>query len=185
MNSLMELKIKMDNSHIFEHLDYRDFLRQHFPPKGEGRGRRSALAKSLGCEISFVSLVLNKHAHFTGEHVFATADFLGLTTGEIEFLLLLFSWNRAGSKKLETYYRRAMDAILAERGKIKNRIESRHVINLEKQLEYYSHWAYTAVHMCLLNPKINSANQVAEYLGLSIAQANRILEFFYQFFQNV
>lgn len=168
----------MKKTLIYDYLDYRNFLAEQFPSKGVGRGGRSALAQFLNCELSFVSLVLNKKTHFSFEHAFSVAEFLKLTPQETEFFLLLVSKNRAGSKKLEAYYESKLAALLEKRTAIRDRIQTDQTLGLEQQLEYYSHWAYTAVHMCLLNRKLNHAEEIAKYLGVPVVQIKKILEFF-------
>ncbi|OFZ19236.1 MAG: hypothetical protein A2X94_05585 [Bdellovibrionales bacterium GWB1_55_8] len=168
----------MDKIDLFEHSDYRDFLTAEFPTKGPGRGGRSSLAEHLRCELSFVSLVLNKRAHFSSEHAFSTGEFLKLTPDEMEFLLLLHSLTKAGSTKLRAFYRQKIDSILKTRMEIRERVKAQQSMALQQQLEYYSHWTYTAVHMCLLNPRLNTVQAISSYLDISPERTKRILEFF-------
>ncbi|HAR43654.1 MAG TPA: hypothetical protein DCS07_13655 [Bdellovibrionales bacterium] len=168
----------MDKTNLFDHRDYRDFLASQLPAKGPGRGGRSGLAEYLHCELSFVSLVLNKRAHFSAEHAYATGEFLNMTPGELEYFLLLHSATRAGSSKVRSFFEQKINLQLKKRMEIRERVRVEQTMGLEQQLEYYSHWAYTAVHMCLLNARLNTAQAIASYLDISLAQTKKILHFF-------
>lgn len=162
---------------VFNYLDYRDFLAARLPAKGEGRGQRSAMARHLGCELSFISLVLNKRAHFVLEHAYGTSQYLDLTGDELECFLVLFQKNRAGTAALEQHFDRKLKDLNKKRRDISARVESRTTLELEQQVQYYSHWMYTAVHMCLLNPEMTSAEKISRYLGIPLAQTKQALEF--------
>jgi uncharacterized protein (TIGR02147 family) len=162
---------------VFEYLDYRALLAARLPAKGEGRGQRSRLAKYLGCELSFVSLVLNKRAHFALEHAYGSSQFIEMAGDELEYFLLLFQKNRAGTKALEQHFDRKMNDLKKRRRDISARVDNQKSLALDQQVQYYSHWIYTAVHMCLLNPELTDAEKISRYLSVSQQQVKVALEF--------
>lgn len=61
---------------VFDFDDYKDYLKAAMPSTGKSRGQRSKLAETLGCQLSFLSLVLNKSdTHLSLEHGKSVCDF--------------------------------------------------------------------------------------------------------------
>jgi uncharacterized protein (TIGR02147 family) len=136
---------------VFDFDGYREFLRNQFPAKGEGRGRRKDLAEAIQCQTSFISLVLTNRAHMSEEMLLGACDFLKLTRFETEFLLLLLHYERAGSKKLEQFYRQKIELFRNEQSEVEEALSSNESeLNGEQQIQYYSSWIYPAVHVATM-----------------------------------
>lgn len=166
---------------LYKSLNYREFLRKAFPGKGEKRGRRSHLAKELGCQTSFVSLVLTERAHFNEDMIFATARFLELETNETEYLLLIFRHERAGTQTLRSYYQEKIKVIRSERKEVGSRVFTKGgKLPLEIQAQYYSSWIYAAIHILTMNPKRRTIPTIASTLGISERQAESAVQFLVQ-----
>ena len=67
---------------VFKYQNYRPFLKAAFPRAGTGRGQRQQLAKALGCQTSFISLVLTDRVHMNEDMAFGTTQFLRLSKAE-------------------------------------------------------------------------------------------------------
>lgn len=158
-------------------MDYRDYLRSALPVSGEGRGSRNRLAESLNCQKGFVSQVLGGSVHFSLEHAIQVSRFLRHDPKEEEFFLLLVHLGRSGSHELSEFYRGKIREILERRKQIKERIKTGSELSESDQMLYYSSWQYTAIHMCLLIPRLRTRKAIGDYLGLPAEAISRVLDF--------
>ncbi|MGE3609360.1 MAG: DUF4423 domain-containing protein [Bacteriovoracaceae bacterium] len=164
---------------IFDFSDYKSFLRNLMPSSGESRGLKSKLAQALGCQLSFVSLVLTQtHTHFSPEHGKGVCEFFKLTEDETNFFMLLLSKQRAGSKTLENFYDSQIKKILQDREAIKSRIKGSGEISKEDQALYYSEWYFTALHMILRSENKIDLMKVSDALGVPYEKINKAIDFF-------
>ena len=69
---------------IYDYNSYRSFLKDQFPTKGEARGKRKFLAEKLGCQVSFLGLVLTQRAHLNSEMLWKQV-FIWTTKEERDF----------------------------------------------------------------------------------------------------
>lgn len=163
---------------IFDCKNYKHFLLKRMPTTGGERGARTKLAEYLGCQLSYVSLVLttDKH-HFSFEQGQKVTQFLNLSESEIDFFVLLLSKDRAGSKELELFYNKKIQNILKERSNIKSRIKDHSSLDNHDQAIYYSDWYYTAIHMILRCKQSISPLELSKLLNLSIVKVHECLTF--------
>ena len=165
---------------LFDFKDYRVFLKSALPVKGPERGARNRLAEALRCQKGFVSQVLSGRSHFSLEHGIKISRFLGLGAVEEEYFLLMLHRDRAGSKDLEKFYDKKLSEILDRRKEIKERIRSSSDLSEQDQMIYYSSWHYTAVHMCLLVPELQTRASMSAFLGVQPQIIAKVLDFFLQ-----
>ncbi|MDO9182118.1 MAG: TIGR02147 family protein [Bacteriovorax sp.] len=163
---------------IFDVKGYKQFLLKQMPTSGKERGLRSKLAEFLGCQLSYVSLVLTTEKHqLSLEHGQKVCNFFNLNDSETDYFILLLSKARAGSKDLVLFYEKKIDSILKHRQDIKSRIKNHASLDKADQALYYSDWYYTAIHMILrCNHSINSKD-LSNLLGLSIEKVHDCLAF--------
>lgn len=161
---------------IYRYSHYREFLNHCFPAKGEGRGGRAKLAKLLGCQPGFVSIVLAEKSDFTPEHGMQIAEYLHLNMEEKNYFLLLLQKDRAGSVALRQHYETQIKAIQNQKKEVKSRIAVTHEISFEDQMRYYQSWFQTAVHMCTLVPRLRTPAAMSEYLYVPIETIKQTLE---------
>jgi len=107
------------------------------------------LAAAIARAKSFISGVLNGKAHSAWSKPIKSARFFA-SDDEREFFLLLVQLGRAGSKELESFFKRKVQSVLAGRREVSERITPSARLTDVEQLTYYSSWQYTAVHMCLV-----------------------------------
>lgn len=162
---------------IYDHKDFRSYLKEALPVKGPGRGSRARLADALGCKGGFISLVLSGDATFNEEHAIAASSFLNHDDEERDYFMLLVGHARAGSKNLENYYLEKIEGILQRRRAIKERIRVKAELAPAEQTVYYSTWHYIAVHMGLFTPDLQTKSALAKHFRLSIDRVSEILRF--------
>lgn len=163
---------------VFEFLDYKPYLRAWIDsrPNG-GRGEKSRIAQQARCHLAYISQVLTGHAHFNLEQADALNGLLEHGEEEAQFFILLVEHGRAGTHSLKKHFERQIQKILNQRLQLKNRFTDKKSLTREDQSTYYSHWAYCAVHMAVLNPSLRTPGEIAKYFDLSVSKTVEILDF--------
>ncbi len=163
---------------IYEYRDYKNYLEDYIKNLPySGRGFKARIAKELRIHTAYVSQVLNKDANFTLEQTIELSSILNLTNNEEEYLLLLVQKQRAGSKNLEQYFNRQIDAFINVQKELKNRLETKDEIDKLDQQTYYSSWHYLAVHALVSTDKFHTPKDIANRLKISTSKAKEIIEF--------
>jgi uncharacterized protein (TIGR02147 family) len=165
---------------VFNFIDYKPYLVHLVGRKGERKGVRSALARTLRCQPTYISQVLNGNLNFNLEQADAIGAFLGHTEEEQHYFLLLIQKARAGTKSLEKYFENQIQNILQRRMVLAERLEKRSSLNKEDQAVYYSSWMFAAIHMALSVPELQSREAISQYLNLPINKVSETLEFLNQ-----
>ena len=163
---------------IFEFLDYKKYLKANIESRpNEGRGVRSLLAKEIGCQVTYLSRVLNADAHLSAEQAEKANPVLGHSAEESSFFLLLVLHNRAGTRELKERYYHLIHEVLQKRQNLKDRLKFKKELSSENQAIYYSSWHYAAVHMLLGIPEFQKKEVLAKRTGLDPVMVSNILEF--------
>lgn len=166
------------NSTVFDFNDFRAYLASALPTQGEQRGARSRLAEKIGVQKGFISSVLAGSAELSLELAYRISTFLSHTREEREHFLLLVQKSRAGSKELEAHYDEKIREVREKRREINERVKTTDKLEEVDQLKYYSHWIYTAIHMCLRAPETQTIPSISRYLKIPVAKVTEALEFF-------
>jgi uncharacterized protein (TIGR02147 family) len=167
----------MENS-LFEFDHYKEYLSRALPVRGEERGSRMRLADAIGVQKAYISAVLHGKMSLSLEQAYRTSQFLGHRDAERDFFLLLVQKDRAGSEDLRKHFESKIREVREARKNINERIDVRKELGEKDQILYYSSWHYTAVHMCLMVPKLQTVDAMARYLGLTQKMVLEILDFF-------
>ena len=162
---------------VFEFKSYKSYLKKLLAPSGPSRGMRTGLAEVLGCNIGFISQVLNGDTHFSLEHAIRVTDFIQLSGQEKDFFLILVHYEKAGSHQLREYYQKQIDEMLFKRQEIKNRIRSSKSLDEKDYVTYYSQWFFAAIHMLLSIPGYQTKIAVSKKLGITLKQVDTALTF--------
>jgi uncharacterized protein (TIGR02147 family) len=165
-----------DNT-IFEFPAYKPYLIHKLGRKSERKGQRSALAKNLLCQPTFISQVLNGTSDFNLEQSERVSEFLGHTPDEKHFFLLLVQKDRAGTKPLRTYFEKQIQEILEKRFILVERLGKRTSLSKEAQSIYYSSWIYAACHIALTIPALQSRKSLAVFFNLPLVKINEVIEY--------
>ncbi|MCC2679415.1 MAG: hypothetical protein K0R29_1991 [Pseudobdellovibrio sp.] len=131
---------------IFEHVDYRDYLRNYIKklPK-RGRGEIHKMAQFMGIHPSLLSQVLSDSKNLTLEQAQLLAKYLGLTNTECEFLFCSVQIQRAGTKDLENYFKGKLADLKKHSQDLSKTVRQDRQLNAEEISVFYSHWLYAAI----------------------------------------
>jgi len=168
----------MSKPTVFEFQDYRTYLSSWINSHvNGGRGIKSRIAEQARCHLAYISQVLSGKTHFSLEQADALHLLLGHGEEEANYFLLLVEHARASTPSLIRHFERRMQKVLEQRAQLKNRFTDKKSLNSEDQVIYYSHWAYCAVHMVVLNPAFRSPDSISKYLDLSVSKTSQVLDF--------
>jgi uncharacterized protein (TIGR02147 family) len=162
-------------SPLFDHTDYKEYLRSRV--RERGRGEKSRIAEALRCHLAYISQVLSGNAQFSLEQADALNTYLGHSDEEGEFFLLLVSHARAGTESLRKVYQTRIRKTLHERMVLENRLKNKKTLSLESQAPYYSAWYYAAIHLLISVPGFQAKEEIARHLRLPMPLVNQVLSF--------
>lgn len=163
---------------IFDYEDYKAYLKAYLEQMpAKGHGFRSKMATALGCQVAYVSQVLNQRAHFSLEQAEELNGLLSHTEAESRFFLLLVQHARAGTRKLSAHFAKEISQAVEARQKLKNRVEIRESLGEPEQIRYYSSWKYAAAHMGVTVPALQTRESLARRLRIPATELETILEF--------
>lgn len=162
---------------IFEHQNYKLYLKNIFTVEGKGRGLRSKLAKYIGCQSGYISHILNGHVNFSLEQTLKVSEFLEHDEEQSEFFMLLVQFERAGSADLKNHFLRKIKAIILKRQQVKERIKVASNLDEKDYLIYYGHWYYSAIHIASSIPSLQTIDALSEHLSLPVPLVKSILKF--------
>src|SRR4051812_35479383 len=123
----------ISSQEVFDFKSYKDFLKSKVGPETSRRGIKSAMAQALRCQPTYVSQVLNGHAHFSLEQGEILSDFFGFTNDQKHFFLLLIQRERSGTHRLENYFSEQLEQVLARRLVLTSRLGKGNVLPKEAQ----------------------------------------------------
>jgi uncharacterized protein (TIGR02147 family) len=163
---------------VFEFQEYKAYLNAWIAshPSG-GRGVKTKIAEQARCHLAHVSQVLSGFNHFTIEQADSLIPFLEHTEDEANFFLLLVEYARAGTTSLSKRLEKRIKKTIEQRQDLKNRFTEMKSLTIEDQAIYYSHWAYIAIHLAVLVPKLRSSSAIAKYFNMDLQKTAQILEF--------
>ncbi len=150
---------------IFEFVDYKLYLREQLPTRGDKRGCRRRLAERIRCKPSFVTQVLNGKVHFSLEHVIEIDRFFSHSPQESQYFMLMAHHGRAGSRRLESFFLEQMELVRQERSRVTNQVDAHRLPDQVIQ-RYYSSWIYSAAHVLLMIPGGQTPEQMERRLHL-------------------
>lgn len=161
----------------FEFTSYTRYLKAFFAAETATRGLKARFAESVQCQGSFVSQVLNGRADLSAEQAFRASRFLGHSTEESDYFQLMVLRARAADPDYRDLLDRKMEQARAKQTDLKSRIPTNAAVSIEAQSEYYSTWAYAAVHVAASVPRLNTAAAIAGALGLPLEVVQKLLSF--------
>ncbi len=161
---------------IFSYSDYKAFLLA-VDHSGAVKGFRSRVAEATGCQNAFVSQVLNGDVNFNLEQAMRIGSFLKLNEEEHQYFLWMVEHKRAGTRELKDYFSKLMTVLREKNSDIKERVKIAEVLSTEAQTIYCSSWIYSAIHIAVMIPKLNSVEKLAKALSVSVAKTKKAVEF--------
>lgn len=163
-----------NNSSPFDFKTYSDCLRALLLSE---RGMLSALARELRCQPSYLSQVIAGKVHLSLEHSIGVCEHFSFSKEEQRYFLLLVQKGRAGNTSLEKYFESELQEIREKKVLIQNRIHVQDELKAEDQVQYYSSWLYTAVHILSALPGYNRREELQELLHLNREEFEEIVSF--------
>lgn len=166
---------------IYDYNDYKKFIIDWIElAPSKGRGQRIQLAKALSCQTPFITHVLSGDYHFSSEQGAAAAKWMGLNEVDTEYLLLLILKQRSATQESTAVFSRQIEKRKNEENILKKRLKIKAGLTSEDQIQYYSHWHYAAIHMSILNPKLQTAEALEKYFQLPRAKILSVIDFLIQ-----
>ncbi len=163
---------------IFDYLDYKLYINETIQQSpAHGRGMKLQIAKYLQCQTAFVSQVLNGEPNFSLEHGVRLNQYFGHNKEESRFFLLLLQFYRAGSGELQKFFKEQVNEILSTRSDLKNRIDIKTSLKKLDQQIYYSSWVYSAIHMMVAIPQLQTLPAITQTLNLPREKVLEVLTF--------
>ncbi|WP_413578114.1 TIGR02147 family protein [Bdellovibrio sp. HCB290] len=165
-----------NKSNIYGYLEYRDIILD-LVKIAPARGKRKELAEALGCQMSFLTQVLNGTKDFNHEQGLKVCRFLNFSEVEEDYFLDLISFARAGTKELKNKIEKKLMRVRTEQGLLKNRLSEADELDEKDKAIYYSDWSYAAVHMAVTIPTLRNIQRLSEALQISVADLQPIVKF--------
>ena len=163
---------------IFEYKDYKKFVNDLVDSsENGGRGKRKALADAIHCQGAFITHVLSGNYHFSLEQAEACSRFFGLSKDETEFFLTLVNFNRAGTESLRSFYQRLISERIETYETERSRLNFKHTVAPEDQIQFYSSWKYAAVHSMSGIPEFQTREAISKRLNIPLDHVTSILQF--------
>ncbi|MGE3263075.1 MAG: TIGR02147 family protein [Bacteriovoracia bacterium] len=162
---------------VFEYKTYKDFLQATLGGKKQRKGQKSALAKALGCQPTYISQVVHSSADFSLEQAEKAARFLGLSKEEQNYFLALVQKDRAGTNELKAHFSERLQELLEKRLTVKERLGHGKALTKEDQSIYYSSWHYAAAHIAVTIPELQSRERLSSVLRVPKKRMREVLDF--------
>ncbi len=163
---------------IYKFNSYRKYLNSCFEDKSIGK-KKSELAEYLSCGPGFISQALSEgKTHFSLEHIYKVGIFFHLDEAEMNYLILLSQYEKAGHLELKKHLEKQIKEIQNSSTEITSMIKksNRKLIDSEKAI-YYSHWTYMAIHMAVSLPHLNSIKEIKEHFSLDLEHCKGVIGF--------
>ncbi len=162
---------------VFESRNYKAFLNGWFRRPEAEKGVRGRLAAHIRCQPSFLSQVLNGKPELSLEQAYRASAFLGFDGEETEYFLILVQRAKASDHALIRYFDSQIDARLAARAKITNRVKAGVSLSAADQTKYYSSWIYSAIHILAALSATNRRATIASHMRLSRGRVDAVVDF--------
>jgi len=165
---------------VFEYNDYKLYLSAVLSSKGKDRGRKSEAAKAAQMQATYLSQILNGHAHLSLEQADLLNHYLLHNEEESHFFILLIQKNKAGTKKLKDYFEIQLSEIRKKRMILTERLGKQYTLSDADKQVYYSSWMYAAVHIAVTIPELQNKKKLCEYLNLKPEKLVSVLDYLAQ-----
>ena len=152
---------------LFDHLSYKEYLGLRVETEAQlQRGFRTKFCEHVGCQLSYLSQVINGKPDFTLEQAFRANQFLAHDQQESKYFLLLVQYARAATHELQEYLKQEIREFQKSRSDLKKRLKKTQEITLEDQHKYYSTWYYSAIYVLISIPGFQEVRTIERRLHL-------------------
>lgn len=144
----------------------------------EEKGYRGRLCEAVGCQLSYLSQVLNGKPDFTLEQSHRLNQFLLHDREEARFFLLLVQHSRAGTHELKGFLAEQLQELRTEHFDTRTRLKKDTTqISQQDQHKYYSTWFYSAVYVMLSVPELQDPRLISSRLNLPLTLTMEVIQF--------
>lgn len=84
---------------------------------------------------------------------------------------------RSGSKKLEIYFEKKIEAIRESRKLIRDAIKVDNPLTIDQQQTYYSNWLYSAIHIIVSISSFQNISDISAAFNISPKKTREILDY--------
>lgn len=151
---------------IFEYLQYRPYLESRLGPKGSRTGLRKKLSEHLQVHTTLVSQVLLDKADFSLEQAEGCNEFFSHSDDESEYFILLILKDRAGNQRLKQRFETKIRDLRSQYLNIGERLKAEAEILPEDRARFYSSYLYSALHVLVSIPHLQTASSLSHFLKL-------------------
>ena len=163
---------------IYNYKDYKKYLSEMCKKENSNlKGPKARLAEFIGCQLAYLSQVLNGEANLSSEQAEACNRFFGHNKRESNYFLSIVHYEKAGTSNLKKFYLEQINEILEEQKLVAKRLNLNKALSPEIQARYYSSWDYLAVNIAVSIPGFQSQKELSDKLGLSLTRLSEILNF--------
>lgn len=163
---------------IFDFMDYKIFISTWVSSRPQkGRGEYLKMAKAMNMHTTQVSQVFKGERDLTPEQGDALSDYLKMTHLEKRYFLDLLSYQRAGTQKLKSFYKKSLKEIKLEADKLKNRLKVSKSLSEAEKAIFYADGIYSEVHLLTTIPNLNSLDAIAKRLKKDPGYVEEVLQF--------
>jgi len=162
---------------VFDFESYKTYLNGRVGGPRQRRGIKSLMAKTLKCQPTYISQVLNGSADFSFEQAEILNRFFGHSREESVFFLLLIQKERAGTRSLQEFIQSQMSEMISKRMEISQRLGHKATLTQEQQSTYYSSWHFAAIHVALTVPELRTKESIKRYLRIPSKKVDEVLKF--------
>jgi len=163
---------------IYKQKTYREVLKLWLKEQpNSGRGVARKMAVSLNISTVLISQILNGVRVLQMDYAFQLAKFMGLTTAETEYFLLMVQHDHAGTDAYQKYLQKRIELLQDSHTEIKNRVSQDIHLSEKDKAQFYSHWHYSAVRLLTDVPGLEMPSAIANYLEIPISRVTEVLEF--------
>lgn len=163
---------------LFDYLDYKIFVSTWVSSRPQkGRGEYLKMAKAMNMHTTQVSQVFKGERELTPEQADALSDYLKLPHLEKRYFLDLVSYQRAGTQKLKSFYKKSLKDLKAEADRLKNRLKVSKTLSESEKAIFYADSVYSEVHLLTTIKEMNSLDAIAKRIKKDPDYVEEILEF--------
>lgn len=163
---------------IFNYDDYKQFVRDRISnlPK-KGRGQYKVLAERLRVHNVFLSQVFSGEKDLSEEQALELSEYLELSEFETDFFILLVQIRRASTHKLQQRLKNRLNLLRQQSQDLRKRLPQDKQLTEEVRALFYSNWYFSGVRLATSLEKLNTVEEIAEYLNLPRTLVQQINEF--------
>lgn len=163
---------------LYSYINYKDYLNTKLDSLDDGgRGTRSQMSRSIGCQTAYTARVLRGDAHFSLEQAEGINDFIGHSEDQGHYFLLLIQFAKAGSPKLRSRFQKMIQEAQESQSLLKHRLGAKENLDENDRVMFYSSWIYPAIHALISISGYQSPEKISQRLKISLRQAVSSLEF--------